>query len=244
MQNRLTELDLSGMSLLEYVAVGKNSIATLTTAGCDSLAIFSCNENNISTLELKDSKALLTLDCSSNYITELNLTANVKLGELKVNGNTTLNALDLSKCPIINLNISKTGISSLKLKDPSIVMTLRLSESSCKALDLTAFKALEILDCSGIQFDTPLNVSDNLKLKELICANSNLTSLDLLKQVDLQVIDVQNNTIGALDLGNAAKLTEVNVKGNRNMELILPKSLESSQTLKIFKDGDCIQTYR
>lgn len=89
----------------------------------------------------------------------------------------------------------------------------RLNLSSLSISDATGlqdFIALESLDISKNNL-TSLNVSKNIKLKELVCANNRLSNLDVSALVDLTILNCSYNGLTSLNTSANTKLTQVTV---------------------------------
>ena len=246
-QNVLTSANLSGMTSLEYAALGKNNIVSLDLTGCSKVSILSIPSNQISELDLSDLAELLTLDCSENNLQSLDLTSCTKLGLLNVNKNSRLNQLDLSKSPIVDLDICGTKIASLNISKPSDVATLKMSNTLFETFDFAAYSGLTILHCSDMKnlASGNIDLKANILLQEFVCKNSNITAVDFSNAKELVEVDLQNNKLTSLDLSNSKKLTSVKVSGNSDLTtLYISKDLKGSSTLKIEKGQTCTVIYK
>jgi hypothetical protein len=87
-----------------------------------------------------------------------------------------------------------------------------------ETLDLSHHLMLEVLDCSyiygmspdGYQNGLTLNISKNVKLKELYCTHSHLNNLDLQNNIALEILDCRNSIFETLDLSNNKRLRIIN----------------------------------
>ncbi len=125
-----------------------------------NLTKLNCQANlHLSSIDLSQNVALTHLDLTQVEVSTIDLSHNTALVDLEIDLNFNLTSLDLSHNLLLKkLNISHTGIESMDFsKNPN------LEELS-----------------AGQSFLTQIDVSKNLKLKELICFYSRY-----LKQVNL-----------------------------------------------------------
>ena len=74
--NKLTALNVQGLTALQRLSCGENRLATLNVQGCTALQEFYCFDNQLSTLNVEGCTALKELNCSRN---KLDATAFTKL---------------------------------------------------------------------------------------------------------------------------------------------------------------------
>ena len=122
----------------------------------DSLA---CNGNNLTQLDFSNNPLLETLDCGSNQLTSLNITQNAALTRLWCGGN-QLASIDLSGNPLLDVYVG-----------PGNPMT---------TLDFSAVTfPMTVIQCNACNL-TDIYLPPNMgSLNYLLCANNNLSHLDL-----------------------------------------------------------------
>ena len=84
-KNRLTKLDVSGLSSLKELYCYNNYLTNLNVSGCTALESLNCKDNQLTSLDVSTCTALTKLDCSGNQ----------------------LKTLDVSFCP----NLNKTNLT-------------------------------------------------------------------------------------------------------------------------------------
>ena len=82
------------------------------------------------------------------------------------------------------------------------------------------FTELEILECYKSQVSS-LDLSKNIKLKKLDCFTNNLTVLDLSHNINLEYLRCYGNDLTSIDLSNCSKLATISVSSNELTELDL-----------------------
>lgn len=100
--NKLTSLNLSGLSNLVSLSCGNNQLTSLNLSGLTSLTKLVCYANKLTSLNLDGTTGLEFLDCSDNKLTSLDVSKLTKLTTLKCYNN-QLTTLDVSK--LTNLTI-------------------------------------------------------------------------------------------------------------------------------------------
>ena len=110
--------------------------------------------------------------------------------------------------------------------------SLLCSWNKLRSLDLSACKALEILDCSNNWLGS-IDLTDNAKLKDLKCAYCNLSSIDVRNCPDLSYLDCSNNMIASLDVSGNKMLVEL-VCGENYLSALDLSSNTSLSTLKCY----------
>lgn len=171
----LQELSLDKNAKLEYLDCSNNSALNKLTLPSD----FS------STAYLKDN-VLKYIDCHECGLRELNLEAGASLQYLNCSGN-DISPLDVSK----NTKLEYLDCSGVVKKDTSGNMAV--SKTVTMPLTLGNDSALRILNCSNNNGITTLNsdtssIEYSTSLETLNCAGTELTSLDLTKNIALETL--------------------------------------------------------
>ncbi len=74
--NRITDLDLSGCSVLTDLYCNSNKISSLDVSGCTGLIQLHCGHNQLTNLDVSRCHEITHLVCNSNLLTSLDLTGN------------------------------------------------------------------------------------------------------------------------------------------------------------------------
>ena len=120
--NRLTALNVQGLSALQYLNCNDNQLTALNVQGLSALKDLNCHNNKLNELNVQGLNALDFLDCNDNQLTALNVQGlsalqvlrchNNKLNELNVQGLSYLATLHCQENRLIALNVQ--GCSSLR----------------------------------------------------------------------------------------------------------------------------------
>ncbi len=94
--NKLTSLNLSGLSNLVSLSCGNNQLTSLNLSGLTSLTKLVCHVNKLTSLNLDGTTGLESLDCSYNKLTSLDVSQLTSLKTLNCYNN-QLTSLDVSK---------------------------------------------------------------------------------------------------------------------------------------------------
>ena len=199
--NKITKLDVSGLSNLKTLYCNVNELTELNITGCAELVSLDCSGNNLTSLNAANLTKLEVLRCTNPE------GKTVKITSLNVTGCTALQELDCRGHGLTSLNLS--GLSSLKkvlCNNPKDAPTL-------ESLTLTGCSALEELDLQGNKVAS-LNASGLSALKKLKANLNLLTSLNLTGCANLEELDVSGNKFAALDLSGKSKLTRLDCTNN------------------------------
>ena len=134
--NKLTSLNLSGLSNLDRLSCGSNQLTSLNLSGLTSLTKLVCYNNKLTSLNLDGTTGLESLDCGYNKLTSLDVSKLTSLTILKCFSN-QLTSLDVSKL---------TNLTRLECYDNQL-----------SALDITPLAGLTKLIC-GYQKRGNLNL--------------------------------------------------------------------------------------
>jgi len=110
-------LDLTGLTSLQYLGCYNNELTTLDLTGLTSLQELYCYDNQLTTLDLTGLTSLYWLYCYDNQLTTLDLTGLTSLQELYCNDNqlTTLDVTGLTN--LITLDCRNNPLRTLQLPD-------------------------------------------------------------------------------------------------------------------------------
>lgn len=246
----LKSIDISkNINLVELYCSG-NEFTTLDVSKNTQLESLSCRENKLTALNLQNNTSLTYLDCSRNQLGNLDLSKNIALTTISCEENelqvinckncTELSYLDCSNCSLPTLDVSQnTKLTSLyfggnKITELNIsnnTLLNRLSTSLGKttnpltSINVSNNKELEYLhldECSLLQ---SLDITNNTKLKELRCNNTNISSFDLSNNTELTYFECYNvSNLTALDVSHNGKLEILRCYGTGIQELDVSKN--------------------
>ena len=270
--NKLTNLNLSdniGLTKLESESNLLESINVLTSV---NLAYFNCSYNQLKTLDVSKNGALTYFNCSGNkLLSELNLkngnNTKIKSTDLSIGSSPSLYCLMVDDVAYANTNWSENidayttftdapcaPAQYTAIPDPGFEKTLiamgidfvedgkvftsrisnikelNLSGYDYNITDLTgisAFTALESLKMpyNGLSDITTLDVSKNLMLKKLDCSQSLLTTLDVSKNLALVELNFSYNKLKTIDVSKNLSLETLNCSYNRLTTIDVSKNL-------------------
>lgn len=126
-KNKLTSLDLSKNTELEFLSCYGNNLTMLNVSGCRALESLECYQNQLNVLDVSQNKALKTLDCKYNNnnggIDALDVSGNPVLEVLNVSGNKNLTVLDVSKNVLLKkLDCAGNNLTTLDVsQNPALV---------------------------------------------------------------------------------------------------------------------------
>ena len=152
--NKLTALNVQGLSALQELDCDKNQLTALNVQGCTALQKLWCDSNQLTALNVQGCIALENLKCSLNKLTALN-----------VQGCTALHSLSCGENQLTELNVQ--GLNALNYLD---CWRNQLTE-----LNVQGLSALEFLYCNENQL-TSLNTQGCTALKTLSCGVNQLTA--------------------------------------------------------------------
>jgi hypothetical protein len=231
----ITDVNLSGCTSLEKVAIADVVMKSLKITGCTALLSLHCSSNQLTTLDFEGCSNLVSLYCNGNSLTELDVSECSKLTEL----NCSNNSLTLLKTSVENLSIidcSINGLTEINVSNHSKLKELRCMQTKITSLDLSGCFSLENLFCNNNNLSGSLNIKDCKSLKKLVCQNCLLTSLDISYCVGLTSLDCsRNNLQPSLDISKNTVLSSLDCRYNNLKELIVNRN-SSIQTLQ--KDSE------
>ena len=196
--NKLTALNVQGLSALQELDCDKNQLTALNVQGCTALQTLGCNENQLTELNVQGLNALEFLYCRNNQLTSLNTQGCTafyilycdwnQLTALNVQGCTALQklwcdsnqltALNVQGCIALeNLKCSLNKLTALNVQGCTALHSLSCGENQLTELNVQGLNALNYLDCWRNQL-TELNVQGLSALEFLYCNENQLTSLN------------------------------------------------------------------
>ena len=183
--NRLTSLDVSGLSELKKIWCMDNSLQELNVSGCEALEEVAFYNNRLVTLDFSGCAALKSLNGYGNPLLEV----------LRVAGCASLEFLD----------VKDAKVRLLDLADCASLRQLYCQNNQLVRLDVTGCAALEEVICDGNQL-TSLDLGGHAALTRLYATGNRLTGLDVTGCAALATLYTQGNQLSSLDVTGCPKL--------------------------------------
>ena len=146
--NKLTELNVQGLTALQKLDCQGNELSTLNVQGLKALKELICNDNaQLATLNVQGCTTLKVLNCQYNKITELDVQGLTELQELICNDNKIpeLNVQGLTK--LQQLKCGANQLSTLNVQGLTALQTLNCANNQLPALDVQGCTSLKQLRC-------------------------------------------------------------------------------------------------
>ena len=264
--NELSSLNVSNNPALITLDCGENNLLTLDVSKNSALVNLSCNNNQLTSLDVSNNTALIRFNCSYNFLTSLDVSKNTVLKDLSHSYNlgdgarfvvTTAPAYSYFTTngwnydnhritayyrplgyndPVITKDFDPKFAAVLKeqrlipdaknilLSDVSTLESLNVSFSNLTSLSgIEHFTSLKDLLCSQNQL-TSLDISKNIKLESLHCDKNQLVSLNVSNNVALMDLWCRDNQIKFLDVSNNINIKRLNCCNNRITALDISKN--------------------
>ena len=173
--NKLTALNVQGLTALERLVCGGNQLTELNVQGLTALKELSCGSNQLTELNVQGLTALQGLNCAYSQLTALNVQGLTALQELNCYSNqlTALNVQGLTA--LKELQCGGNQLTELNVQDCTVLQELICSSNQLTALNVQGLTALKELTCGNNQL-TELNVQSLTALKELSCGSNQLNA--------------------------------------------------------------------
>lgn len=220
-ENKITSLDVSKLTALTELYCQSNQLKDLDVSKNKSLELINCSKNQLTTLDISVHPAAIGLYANSNQLTSLNLkngnNSNFQLLYLNLTNNPNLSCIQVDDKAYSDANWStkKDATSSYETNCTSYYTEISDSNFEQKLINLgidtdglngkittaniSSITSLDlsnsnIKDLTGIENFTALNILD--------CRNNQLTTIDLSKNSNLQILYVTGNPLVYLNLKN------------------------------------------
>ena len=200
-RNKLTALNVHGLTALQDFICSYNQLTTLDVQGLTTLKVLMCHENQLTSLGVQGCTSLQTLYCDNNQLTSLNVQGLIALQKLNCRSNklTALNVQGLTA--LQSLDCGSNKLTELNVQGCTALQKLDCTRNKLTALNVQGLTALQGLYCYHNQL-TSLNVQGLTALQELKCYNNKLTTLGVQGLTALQELECSDN-----------QLTELGVQG-------------------------------
>ena len=152
--NKLTELNVQGLTALERLACWGNQLTALNVQGLTALQELNCAYSQLTALNVQGLTSLQELNCSRNQLTSLDVSGLTELQELYCNSN---------KIPELNVQ----GLTKLQ--------QLKCGGNQLASLNVQGLTELQQLNCASNQLSS-LNVQGCTALKSLLCFRNKLNA--------------------------------------------------------------------
>ena len=157
--SQLTALDVSGNTVLTYLAFNNTQITSVNLNENAELTILMCDNTPIGSLNLEANPALQYLSCGETSISELDVHNNTALEVLSCS-NTSITCLDVSNNPdLTNLYCSDTLITSLDVSRNTKLHTLQCQNCHMPFVDISNNAQITDFSASGNIYPLPAGVT-------------------------------------------------------------------------------------
>ena len=233
--NQLTKIDVSNNTKLEKLYVDYNQLTSLDTGNNINLLILNASNNKLTKIDVSKNTKLYNLNVSNNQLTNLNVRNNEKLEYLYANHN-NLKELDISNNILLKkIDINNNYIISLDTSNnPSLEKDIIIPYPKNKKFSDGIFyycvvAAYNNENNTSFPYTTNLTDEQLSSIKSVFCKDKEIFSLEGIQYLtNLTDLDVSNNQLTSLDIGNNAilrylyayenKLTSLDVSNNANLE--------------------------
>lgn len=199
------KMNLSNLKKLTELSIDdtRDQLKTLNVKGCINLHTVKIISNSIRNLKLKGAKNLEYFDLAGECsFQSLDFSTNTRLKKLCLDGIAYVPVLDLKNNKNLEkLSFYQSNITSLKIKSKYLKKLDCHSSEKLETLDITDCPKLESLNCIYTNL-TKLNIKKNVNLRYLKCDSTGLTKLNLRKNKKLNMLKCRNTNMKNLDLSN------------------------------------------
>ncbi|MFC0777402.1 T9SS type A sorting domain-containing protein [Flavobacterium sp. HJSW_4] len=210
---KLGTLSINGAVNLTEIGATNNKLSVLNLQGLTALKKLYCGGNQLATLDVTSLINLEGLECGSNQMTSLKVNGLTKLYSLSCNYNKLLQ-LDLSGLNnLAYLQCYSNQLMSLNVSGSANLIELYCDGNAISSLNLNGLEKLEYVNCSINQLQY-LNINGLPKLKAFRCINNKITALDLAQLPSLTKLECSYNQLKMLDVSDLGKLEELNCSNN------------------------------
>lgn len=184
--NQLAALEVNGCTGMEKLVCKGNQLTALETSGCTSLVYLNCCDNQLKELGARDCSGLLQLICYNNQLKTLDVSENAEMKWIYCFNN-RLTSLDISGCTALEeLYCYHNQLTSLDVKGCAALCVLYCYGNQLSSLDVGGCTAIQFLNCSDNRLSM-LDVSGCTALFQLDCSKNLISGIDLTKCKNLIV---------------------------------------------------------
>lgn len=225
--NRLTSLDVRGISNLGVLYCDNNTLSSLLVSGLSNLVYLYCQNNlNLTTINLTGLNKLILLECFVNKITTLDFSETPKLQTLSCNNN-SLSSLNISGLQYLStLNCSNNQLTSFNLKNGNnAAITMMTAQNNPNLTCIQVDNVTNANSYSGWTKDTTASYStdcsatmstvDISKNQVLLFPNPTKDILYLSEPLtDIQILEMSGKAVSSAKEKSSTINTEKLIKGN------------------------------
>lgn len=210
-------------SKFSYINLSNTGITNFKYSERNTLKDLNLSETKISKLDLYNMNlsTLKASDCEN--LENVILTGNTNIKEVDFSGCSKLTTVDKWYDSIINLNLARTGFSTLSfiyLNINNLNLEGNTALTSLVIRNTHALKTLNLKGCTGLtSFFIGDWMKDDIDLDLSDCIN--LTSLSFYYNTGIKVIDISNNDlITSLDVRRTSAIQEIYFNHNEKINII------------------------
>lgn len=226
LNNQLSNINISKNTMLKALYCSDNHLSSLDVSKNILLNELSCYRCQLKELDVSTLPNLTSLMCGENELDVINVSNNPKLellwcdinnlAELDVSNNPKLYSLSCGNAinPDGSVLEGNNHISAIDISNNPELTTLFLSANKLTHLDVTRNLKLRQLDVNSNDIHS-INLSNNIALEELFCAANDLTYLDVTKNENLKQLGCSINSIENIDLSHNHNLEHLSCFSNK-----------------------------
>ncbi|OUS02841.1 hypothetical protein A9Q86_01975 [Flavobacteriales bacterium 33_180_T64] len=232
--NQLTNLNVSANTAISVLNCSANQLTYLDVSANTALTVLNCSVNQLTSLDVSANTSLIFLFCYANQLAILDVAngnnSNITTGAFKTENNPNLACIQVdnvaystanwtnidaassfsTNCGPCTVNIPDANFKNYLVSNTAINTN---GDTEIQCSEASAFTGIinvnnsSISDLTGIEAFTALT--------ELLCANNQLTSLDLSVNTALTALYCNNNQLTSIDVSNSTALTELRCDTNQ-----------------------------
>ncbi len=210
---KLTAIDVTKCSKLDYLWLKFNAITELDLTNCPNIREVQVGGNQIGSLDMSNCHDIILLEVANNALTEVNLSGCAKLESLDLSAN-KLTELDLSDCDkLFSASVSENKLTSLDVSGKPELVVLSCSFNQIAEINTEGCRDLRWLYADNNKL-THLDLRANSKMEELALTNNELEELLVSGLEALSLCEFNGNNLERLDLSGCPSVYELYVHDN------------------------------
>ncbi|MEM6721681.1 MAG: HYR domain-containing protein [Bacteroidota bacterium] len=217
-ENSLPTLNLLNNPLLETFNGERNNLTSLDFQNNTALINVNAKFNSLTSVNIQNSTLLEVLDIQSNQVVSLDVSNNTALRVLDVESNRINPTIDVSNNTALTGLVIKfnNGITQLDVSQNTALQVLLCNATRIDSLDLSNNTQLTNVQADSNGSLVAMNVANAVNLIQIKVNNTNLASLDVSDCTALQELEVYNTQVPSLNLVNNPNVEVVNA-ANANL---------------------------
>ena len=210
---KLTSIDLTQCSKLDYLWLKFNAITELDLTNCPEVTEVQAGGNKIGSLDMSHCPNILLLEVANNALTEVDLSGCTRLESLDLSAN-QLTELDLSDCDkLFSASVSENKLTTLDVSGKPELVVLSCSFNQIAEINTEGCRDLRWLYADNNKL-THLDLRANTKIEELALTNNELEELLVSGLEALSLCEFNGNNLERLDLSGCPSVYELYVHDN------------------------------